>query len=90
VPGGIKVADPLAIGELAFHIREYFRSNPLPGRSGRPVEIGELRFVDRREALRKTVRRERLASGLARLAIASPVRIPQERLLRGNRSWRNG
>jgi thioester reductase-like protein len=77
--------NPLAIGELAVHIREYFRDNPLPGRGGRPIEIGELLFVDRRVALRKTVRRERLASGLARLAIASPVRLPQERLLRGNR-----
>ncbi len=78
--------NPLAIGELAAHIREYFRRNPLPGRNGKPIEIGELRFVDREVALRKTMRREHLASGLARLAIASPVRIPQERLLRSNRS----
>jgi len=78
--------NPLAIGELAMHIREYFRSNPLPGRDGRPLEIGDLLFVERRVALRKTVRRERLASGMAALAIASPVRIPQERLLRGNRA----
>ena len=78
--------NPLAIGELAVHIREYFRGNPLPGRGGKPIEIGELLFVDRRVALRKSVRREKLAAGLAGLAIASPVRIPQERLLRGNRS----
>jgi hypothetical protein len=78
--------NPLAIGELAGHIREYFRRNPLPGRNGRPIEIGELQFVERRLALRKTVRREMLSSGLARLAISSPIRIPQERLLRGNRS----
>ena len=78
--------NPLAIGELAIHIREYFRRNPLPGRDGKPIAIGELQFVDRRMALRKTVRREMLSSGLARLAIASPVRIPQERLLRANRS----
>ena len=31
--------NPLAIGELAVHIREYFRSNPLPGRGGKPVQI---------------------------------------------------
>ena len=70
--------NPLAIGELAVHIREYFRRNPLPGRDGKPIAIGELQFVDRRVALRKTVRREQLAPGLARLAIASPVHIPQD------------
>jgi alcohol-forming fatty acyl-CoA reductase len=78
--------NPLAIGELAVHIREYFRANPLPGRNGKPVRIGELEFVERRTALSRTMRRERLASALARMAIASPVRIPQERLLRGNAS----
>lgn len=78
--------NPLAIGELAVHIREYFRSNPLPGRGGKPIPIGELQFVERRLALRRTVRREHLASGLARMAIASPIRIPQERLLRSNRA----
>ncbi len=78
--------NPLAIGKLAIHIREYFRRNPLPGRGGSPTRIGELRFVERRVALRKSVRRERLAAGLARAAIASPVPIPQERLLRGNRT----
>jgi thioester reductase-like protein len=78
--------NPLAIGELAIHIREYFRRNPLPGRGGKPVPIGDLQFVDRRVALRKTVRREMLTSALARMAIASPVRIPQERLLRSNRT----
>ena len=76
--------NPLAIGELAVHIREYFRRCPLPGRGGKPIPIGELQFVERRAALRKTVRREQLASALARIAIASPVRIPQERLLRSN------
>ena len=83
---GSSARNPLAIGELAVHIREYFRRNPLPGRNGKPIQIGELQFVERRQALRRTVRREMLSSGLARLAIASPVRIPQERLLRGNRS----
>ncbi len=78
--------NPLQIGELAVHIREYFRANPLPGRRGKPIEIGELEFVERREALRKTMRRQRLAAGLARLATSTPVRLPQERLLRGNRA----
>jgi nucleoside-diphosphate-sugar epimerase len=78
--------NPLAIGELAGQIKTYFRGAPLLRRNGSPIEIGDLRFVDRREALRKTVRRERLAAGLATLAIASPVRLPPERLLRGNRT----
>jgi alcohol-forming fatty acyl-CoA reductase len=78
--------NPLAIGELADQIRRYFRREPLPGRNGEPVQIGELRFVDRRVALRRTIRRERLAGALATAATASPVRIPQERMLRGNRS----
>src|SRR5215207_10391535 len=60
--------NPLAIGELAIHIREYFRRHPLPGRGGKPVPIGDLQFVDRRVALRKTVRREMLTSVLARMA----------------------
>jgi thioester reductase-like protein len=78
--------NPLAIGELADQIKAYFRREPLLRRNGSPIEIGELRFVSGREALRKTARRERLASALASLAIASPVRLPQERLLRGNRT----
>jgi len=78
--------NPLAIGELAGHIREYFRANPLPARDGSPIRIGELKFVDRRVALRRTIRRERLAAALARMAMSSPVPIPQERMLRGNRA----
>ena len=78
--------NPLAIGELADQIRKYFLGEPLLHRNGSPIEIGELRFVDRRVAVRKTVRRERLAAALARAAMASPVRLPQERLLRGNRA----
>jgi nucleoside-diphosphate-sugar epimerase len=78
--------NPLQIGELAENIRDYFRANPLQGRNGAAVRIGELRFVDRRVALRRTIRRERLAAALARAAIASPVAIPQERLLRANRA----
>jgi alcohol-forming fatty acyl-CoA reductase len=78
--------NPLAIGELAEQIRTYFLAHPLPGRNGRPVKIGHLKFVERRAALAPTVRREKLAAGLATAAIRSPIRIPQERMLRGNRT----
>jgi hypothetical protein len=78
--------NPLAIGDLAEQIRRFFLRQPLQARNGSPIEIGTLRFVDRREALRKTVRRERLAALAARAAMASPVRLPQERMLRSNRA----
>jgi nucleoside-diphosphate-sugar epimerase len=78
--------NPLAIGELADQIRTYFRAHPLLKPGGSPIEIGTLEFVPRRAALRKAIRREQLAAGLARLAIASPVALPQERALRGNRA----
>jgi nucleoside-diphosphate-sugar epimerase len=83
---GSSARRPLAIGELAEQIRRYFLRDPLPGRNGRPIEIGSLSFVDRRAALRRTVRRELLASAAARVAVSSPIRFPQERLLRSNRS----
>jgi nucleoside-diphosphate-sugar epimerase len=78
--------NPLAIGELAEQIRRFFLREPLLARNGSPIEIGELKFVDRRDALRKTVRRERLAAIAARLAMASPIHLPQERMLRSNRA----
>jgi alcohol-forming fatty acyl-CoA reductase len=78
--------NPLAIGELADQIRTYFRRHPLSRPNGSSIEIGRLEFVERRAALRKAIRREKLASGLARMAIASPIPIPQERALRGNRA----
>ncbi len=78
--------NPLAIGELAEQIRTYFLAHPLPGRGGKPIKIGHLKFVDRRAALAPTVRRERLAGMLATAAIRAPIRIPQERMLRGNRT----
>jgi nucleoside-diphosphate-sugar epimerase len=83
---GSSARRPLPIGRLAAEIRRYFLSDPLPGRDGSPIPIGTLRFVERREALRRTIRRERLAAAAARVAIASPVRLPQERLLRSNRA----
>jgi fatty acyl-CoA reductase len=78
--------NPLAIGELAEQIRTYFLAHPLPGRGGKPIKIGHLKFVDWRAALRPTMRRERIASAMASAAMRSPVRIPQERMLRGNRT----
>jgi alcohol-forming fatty acyl-CoA reductase len=78
--------NPLEIGELADQIKTYFRGHPLTRPDGSEIEIGELGFVARRSALGKARRRERLAAGLARLAIASPVGLPWERTLRGNRA----
>lgn len=88
--GAIAVAsssrNPLAIGELADQIRTYFLAHPLTGRGGKPIKIGRLKFVERRAALAPTVRRERLAGALASAAMRSPIRLPQERMLRGNRT----
>jgi nucleoside-diphosphate-sugar epimerase len=78
--------NPLSIGRLADEIREYFLREPLPGRNGKPIEIGRLKFVDRKVALRRTIARERLAAAAARAAIASPIHLPQERMLRSTRS----
>ena len=78
--------NPLSIGELAEQIRTYFLRDPLPGRNGTPIEIGRLAFVERRVALRRTVRREKIAAAAARAAMASPLRLPQERMLRSTRS----
>jgi nucleoside-diphosphate-sugar epimerase len=78
--------NPLSIGRLAEEIREYFLREPLIGRNGRPIRIGRLKFVDRKVALRRTIARERLAAAAARAAMASPVHLPQERMLRSARS----
>lgn len=83
---GSSARNPLAIGRLAEEIREYFLGHPLLGRNGKPIEIGTLRFVDRPVALRRTIRRERLAAAAARAAMSLPVHLPQERLLRSNRA----
>jgi nucleoside-diphosphate-sugar epimerase len=78
--------NPLSIGRLAEEIREYFLREPLPGRDGSPIKIGTLRFVDRKVALRRTIARERVAAAAARAAMASPIHLPQERMLRSARS----
>ncbi len=63
----------LTLGELAARIREHFRAQPLRRRNGAPIEIGELRFVDRKLALRRTMRREAMANAAARLGVAAPA-----------------
>ena len=78
--------NPLSIGRLAEEIREFFLSSPLSGRNGSPIKIGTLKFVDRRVALRWTIGRERLVGAAARIAMASPIHLPQERMLRSARS----
>jgi alcohol-forming fatty acyl-CoA reductase len=78
--------NPLSIGRLAEEIRTYFLRQPLLARNGSPIKIGELKFVDRRVALRRTIRRERVAAAAARAVMASPVHLPQERMLRSARS----
>jgi alcohol-forming fatty acyl-CoA reductase len=62
----------------------HFREQPLRRRDGSPIEIGELRFVDRKLALRKTMRREALARTAARVAGPTPVPMSTERTLRRN------
>lgn len=83
---GSSARNPLTIGGLAQQIKRYFREQPLTGRNGTPIKIGDLKFVDGTVAVRKATRRERLADIAARAAMASPVALPQERLLRSNRS----
>jgi nucleoside-diphosphate-sugar epimerase len=76
--------NPLTLGELAAQIRTYFRREPLRRRDGTPIEIGELRFVDRKQALRKTMRRAALARVAARAAGLGPAPMGTERKLRRN------
>ncbi|HEX5713002.1 MAG TPA: SDR family oxidoreductase [Solirubrobacterales bacterium] len=73
--------NPLRIGELAQHIKNHFRREPLLRRDGSSVRIGDLEFVDRRVAVGKAARRERLARLAARAAIG-PVAPGSKRKLR--------
>lgn len=70
---GSSARNTLTLGELATRIQQHFREQPLRRRNGTTIEIGELRFVDRKEALRRTMRREAMANGVARLAPAAPA-----------------
>lgn len=76
--------NPLAVGQLAGHIKAHFRREPLRRRNGAEIEIGELEFVDRKVALRKTIRRERLAEALAAASVAAPISAATRRRLRRN------
>jgi len=76
--------NPLTLGELADQIKDYFRREPLRRRDGSPIEIGELRFVDRKLALRKTMRRSALAGAAARAGTVAPLPAATERKLRRN------
>jgi nucleoside-diphosphate-sugar epimerase len=60
----------LTLGELAAQIKAYFRREPLRRKDGSPIAIGDLDFVDHDVALRKAMRRERLAKLAARAAFA--------------------
>lgn len=70
---GSSARNTLTLGELAAYIREHFREQPLRRRNGSAIEIGELRFVDRKLALRRTMRREAMANTAARLGAAAPA-----------------
>lgn len=76
--------NPLTLGELADHIKAYFRREPLRQRDGSPIAIGDLRFVDRKLALRKTMRRELLASVAARAGASGSIPMATEKKLRRN------
>lgn len=78
--------NPLTLGELAEHARAHFGPEPLHTRDGTAIKIGDLKFVDRRSALRHTIRRERLL-GIAADAVAfSPLPVSTEKALRRNRA----
>ncbi|MGH2974592.1 MAG: SDR family oxidoreductase [Solirubrobacterales bacterium] len=74
--------NPLTLGELAAQIRIHFKDDPLRRRDGTPIVIGDLRFVDRKLALRRTMRREALARVAARAAGSRAVPLSRERQLR--------
>ncbi len=78
--------NPLTLGELAEHVRAHFGSEPLHARDGTAIEIGNLKFVDRRSALRHTIRRERLLGLAAEAAAISPLPVSTEKALRRNRA----
>ncbi len=73
----------LTLGELARHTKEYFRRDPLRRKDGSPIVIGDLEIVDRKVALRKTMRREWLAKTAARTAFL-PLPSRMKRTLRRN------
>jgi len=78
--------NPLTLGGLAEHVKAHFSREPLHARDGTAIKIGDLKFVDRRSALRHTIRRERLL-GLAAEAVAfAHLPVSAEKALRRNRA----
>jgi alcohol-forming fatty acyl-CoA reductase len=76
--------NPLTLGDLAAHTRAYFQREPLRGRDGKPIAIGDLRFVSRRTALRRATRRQRLLDLAARAAAIAHAPLATEKALRRN------
>lgn len=76
--------NPLTLGQLAGHIKAHFRREPLRRRNGSEITIGDLQFVNRKVALRRTIRRERLAGIVAGVTAATPVSAAKRRRLRRN------
>ncbi|HEX7059667.1 MAG TPA: SDR family oxidoreductase [Solirubrobacterales bacterium] len=76
--------NPLTLGDLAGHIKAHFQREPLMQRDGSPIAIGDLRFVDRKLALRKTMRREFLARAAARAGALGVIPMATEKRLRRN------
>lgn len=70
---GSSARNTLTLGGLAARIKTHFREQPLRRRNGAAIEIGELRFVDRKVALRRSMRREALARAAARLSSVAPA-----------------
>jgi nucleoside-diphosphate-sugar epimerase len=70
---GSSARNALTLGGLAARIKAHFREQPLRRRNGAAIEIGELRFVDRKLALRRTMRREAMALAAARLGAVAPA-----------------
>jgi alcohol-forming fatty acyl-CoA reductase len=77
--------NPLTLGELAGHTRNYFRRHPLVGRDGAEIRIGDLRFSSRGRALAWSRGREELLGLGARAAALPPARRVQPALRRNNR-----
>ena len=77
--------NPVTLGELAGHTRNYFRRHPLLDRSGAEIRIGELRFSSRGRALAWSRGREELLGLGARAAAIPPARRAQPGLYRNTR-----
>jgi fatty acyl-CoA reductase len=77
--------NPITLGELAGHAREYFSRHPLVSRGGKEIRIGELRFSSRGRALFWSRGREELLGLGARAAAIPPARRARPSLRRNSR-----